>query len=83
LVVTIIEGVTWAIINETERINGSSEGLFMETSMLATREVGLVIIESGSTTSIGDHELITSCNPEVSGAKGVAGIDTGLLVDLS
>ena len=55
----------------------------MKTSVLATREVGLVIIESGLTISVGDLELITSCKPEVAGAEDVAGMEIGPLVDSS
>ena len=53
----------------------------MKTSILATKEVGLVIIESESITSVGDLELITSCKAEVAGAEDVAGMETGSLVD--
>ena len=55
----------------------------METSMLATREVGWIIIESGSTTSVGGLELITNCTPEVSKVEDVTRIETGPLVDSS
>jgi len=67
--VTIVEGVTRATVNGTEGSDDSRGGVFMETSILATIEVRLVIIESGSTTSIGDIELITSFKLEVAGLK--------------
>ena len=35
----------------------------METSVLATRKVGLVIMESGSTTSIAESELVITFKP--------------------
>jgi len=52
----------------------------MEIRVLATREVGLVIIESRSITGIGDLELTTSSEPEVAGAKDVAGMKINPLV---
>ena len=74
--VTIIESVTGATINGIEEVDDSRKGVFMKTSVLAIREVGLVIIESGLTTSVGDLELITSCKTEVSGAEDVTGMET-------
>ena len=55
----------------------------METSVLATKGVGLSIIESGSTSSMEDLELITSFKSKVAGAKDVAGMKTSSLVDSS
>jgi len=77
LVVTIVKRVAGTTINGMEGTDCSCGGVFMETSVLATREVGLVIIESGSTTSIRDLELITSCKPEVAGDEDNAKMETG------
>ena len=49
----------------------------MEISVLATREIWLVIIESRSITGVGDLEQITSCKLEVAGTGDVAGMKTG------
>ena len=40
-----------------------------ETSVLATKEVGLVIIGSGSTSIVGNFELIIICKPVIAGAE--------------
>ena len=50
----------------------------METSVLTTREVGQVIIGSGSTTSAGEHGFVITTR-----AEDMAGIETGLLVTSS
>ena len=55
----------------------------METSILATREVELVIIESGSTADVGYLELITSYKLEVVGYEDVIGMEISSLVDSS
>ena len=81
--VTIVEDVNGATINIIEGIDGSRGGVFMETSVLDTREVRLMIIESGLTTSIKDLELITSYKPEVAEDEDVTRIKTGSLVDSS
>ena len=81
--VTIVEDVNGATINIMEGIDGSCGGAFKETSVLATTEVGLMIIESGLTTSIRDLELITSYKPEVAEDENVTRIETGSLVDSS
>ena len=67
--VTIVQGIAGVTINGIEGTDNNCGGVFMETSVLATREVGLVIIESGLTTSFGDLELITTCKPEVTEMK--------------
>ena len=64
--VIIVEGVMGATVYGTEGTDGSHR-VFMETSVLTTREVKLVIIESRSTTNVGDFVLITSCKSEVAG----------------
>ena len=53
----------------------------MEIKVLATKEVGLVIIESRLITGVGDLKLTTSSKPEVAGAEDMAGVETGSLVD--
>ena len=58
--VTIIEGVAGAAVSRAEERGNSRGGVFMEISVLATREVKLVIIVSRSITGIDDLELITS-----------------------
>ena len=83
LVLTIFEGIVGAAFSKSEETDDSRRGVFMKTSVLATREVGLVIIESGLTISVGDLELITSCKPEVARAKDAVGMETGSLVDSS
>ena len=80
LVVIIVAGVMGAIVNGMEGTDGSCKRVFMETGVLATREVGLVIIESGSIVSVGDLELITICKPEVAGAEDVVGMKIGSLL---
>ena len=52
----------------------------METSVLATREVGLVIIDSGSTTSAGGHRLIITIKPVVIRVEDMVGAEIGSLV---
>ena len=47
----------------------------MEIRVIATREVGFVIIESGSVTCIGDLELITNSKPEIAEAGDMAGTE--------
>jgi len=84
LVVTIIEGIAGAAVSGTEETSSSSRGgVFIETIVLATREVGLVIIGFGSTTSVGEFWLVITCKPVVARAEDVAGMETGLLVDSS
>ena len=83
LVVTIVEGITRATVSGTEETDSSRRGVFIETSMLAIKEVGLVIIGSGSTTSVGKFRLIVTCKPVVAGAEDVTGMETGLLVTSS
>ena len=46
-------------------------------SVVATREIGLVIIGSGSTTSGGEHGLVISAKPIVTRTGDVAGAETG------
>jgi len=82
LVVMIVEGVTGVVVSATEKI-GSSRGVFMETSMLATREVGLVIMKSSSTTSIGESGLIITFKPVAIGIRDVAGVEIDSLVGSS
>ena len=53
----------------------------MEIRVLATREVGLVTIESRSITCVGDLKLTTNSKSEVTGARDVVGVGTGSLVD--
>ena len=83
MVVTIVEGVTEATVNRIEGTDGSCGGVFMKTSVLSTREVWLMIIKSGSTTNVGDLELITNYKPEVTGDEDVTGVKTGWLVGSS
>jgi len=83
LVVTIVEGVAGVVVSPTEEIGSNRGGVFMKTSALATREVGLVIIEFRSTSNVGDLELITSCKLELTGDEDVAGVKTSSLVDSS
>ena len=42
LVVTIVEGVAGAVVSATEEIGSSRGGVFMEISVLVTREIWLV-----------------------------------------
>ena len=58
-------------------------GVLMETSVLATREVGLVIIGSCSTTSVREYRLIITTKPVVTRIEDTAGVETGLLMDSS
>ena len=83
LVVTIIEGVIGAVVSAIEEIGSSRGGVFMKTSMMATREVGLVIMGSGSTTSVGESEMVITFNPVAVRIKDVAGVETGSLVNSS
>jgi len=53
----------------------------MEINVLATREVGLVIIESRSITDFGDFKQIANCKPEVAVIEDIAGMKTSSLVD--
>jgi len=55
----------------------------METSVLATREVGLVIIGSGSTTSTGEHILVITTKPVVTRVEHTMGAKIGSLVTSS
>ena len=55
----------------------------MEMSVLATKEVGLVIIDSGSTTSAGEHKLVVTTKPVVTRAEDTTGAETGSLVTSS
>ena len=81
LVVTIIEGIIGAVVSAIEEIGSSRGGVFMKTIMMATREVGLVIMGSGSTTSVGESEMVITFNPVAVGIKDVAGVETGSLVN--
>ena len=81
--VTIIEDIAGATVSGTEETDGSRKGVFREISVLATREVGLIIIRSRSITSIGDFELIINCKLVVARAEDVAGMETGPLVNSS
>ena len=83
LVVTIIKGIMGATVSGMEDIDGNRRVVFRETSVLATKEVGLVIIGSRSTASVGDFELIISCKPVVVGAENVAGMEISWLVSSS
>ena len=80
LVVTIVEGVAGVVVCQTEEIGSSRRGVFMETSVLAIREVGMVIIGSSSTTSVGESGLVITFKPVAAGVKDVAGVKTGSLV---
>ena len=55
----------------------------METRVLTTREVGLVIIESGSVISVGDLELIINSKLEIAKARDATGAKIGPLVTSS
>jgi len=55
-VVTIIEGVAGAAVNATEEMGNSRRGVLLGISMLATKDVGLVIIESRWIIGVGDFE---------------------------
>jgi len=79
LVVMIVEGVIGAGISATEKIGSNRGEIFMEIRVLATREVGLVIIESRSITGVGDLELTTSSKPEVARAEDMAAMKTSPL----
>ena len=81
--VMIVEGITGATVSITEETCSNRGGVFMEIRVLATREVGLVIIESRSIISTGDLVLTTSSKPEVTGAGDVAGVGTSSLVNSS
>ena len=80
MVVTIVEGVAGTAVSTTEKTDSSRGGVFIETSVLATREVGLVIIESRPITDIGDLEKIANCKPEVARIEDIVGMKTGSLV---
>jgi len=76
--------VLWgAAASATEETCSSQGGVFMEIRVLATREVGLVIIKSRSITDVGDLELTTSSKLEVTAAENMTGIEIGPLVDSS
>jgi len=81
LVVTIVEGVTRATVSGTKGTDDNHKGVFIDTSVLATKEAVLVIIGSRSTTSAGDFKLIINSKPVVAEAKNVVGMETGPLVD--
>ena len=83
LVITTVEGVTGATVSGTEKTDDSCRRVFIETSVLARRDVGLKIIGSGSTTNVEDFELVINCKPVVAGAEDVAGMETSPLVNLS
>ena len=55
----------------------------MEIRVLATRAMGLVIIESRLITGVGDLELTTNSKPEIAGAGDVAEAETGSLLTSS
>ena len=83
MVVTIVEGAAGEAINATEETDSSQGGVFKETSVLATKEVGLVINESRSITGVGVLEQITNSKSEVAGTGDVIGMETCSLVDSS
>ena len=83
LVVMIVEGVIGVAVSATGKTGNSRGRVFMEIRMLATKEVGLVIIISRSITGIGDLELTTSSKPKVAEAEDVVGVETSSLVDSS
>ena len=82
MVVMIVEGVAGAAVNATEEI-GSSRGIFIKTSVLATREVGLVVMGSSSTTIFGESGLVITIKPVVGEPEIVAGMETGPLENSS
>ena len=63
LKVTIVEGVAGAAASGTRETSSRRGGVFIKISVLATREVGLVIIESSSTTSVGESGLVITTKP--------------------
>ena len=79
----IVEGVAGAVVSATEEIGSSRGGIFIETSVLATRKVGLVIIGFGSTTSVRESGLVVTFKPVATGIGDMAGVETGSLVDSS
>ena len=83
LVVTIVEGVTEAVISAIEEIGSSRGGVFMETSVLATRETELIIMGFGSTISVGKSRLVITFKLVVAEIGDVVGVKTGSLVDSS
>ena len=80
--VTNVEGVTGATVNGTEEI-GSSRGVFIKTNVLATREVGLVIMGSGSTISVGESGLVITFKAVAAGIGDVVGVKIDSLVNSS
>ena len=83
LVVMIVEGVIGVAVSATKKTGNNRGRVFMEIRMLATKEVGLVIIISRSITGIGDLELTTSSKPEVAGAEDMVETETSPLVTSS
>ena len=70
LVATRVKGVAEAAVSRTEETSTNSRGgLFIETSVLATREVRLVIMGSSLTTSVGESGLVITTKPVVAGAE--------------
>ena len=51
----------------------------METSVLATREVGLVIMGSGSTTNVGEYRPVITIKPVAARIGDAVGVKTGSL----
>ena len=58
-----------AAVSGTGKTGNSRGGLFIETSVLATREVRLVIMGSNLTTSVGESGLVITTKPVVAGAE--------------
>ena len=80
--VVIVEGVVGAVVSGKGETSSIRE-VFIETSVLATREVRLVIMASGSRTSVGESGLVITIKPVVAEAESVAGMETSPLVNLS
>jgi len=83
LVVIFVEGITGAVVSTTEEIGSSRGGVFMKTSVLATREVGSVIMGSGSMTNVEESVLVITIKPVAVGTRDVEGVKTDSLVDSS
>jgi len=83
LVVTIVEGIVGAAISGIGETGCNQGEVFIETSVLATREVGLVIIRSDSITSVREFGLVITFKSVVAGADDVGGMETSPLVGSS
>ena len=79
LMVTIVEGIAGAAVSEAKKKTISNRGgVFIEMSVLATREVGLV----GSITIVREPGLIITLRPVVVRAQDTTRMDTGSVVGL-